>query len=74
MIVNVSQLSIGFDAPMVDCIVLARPTLSPALFVQMVGRSLRKFDKPKSLYEKYLYERYEAVQSYTSIIGQDYDI
>jgi len=41
ILVNVTQLSIGFDAPAIDCVVLARPTLSPALFTQMVGRSLR---------------------------------
>ena len=41
IIVNVSMLTVGFDAPSVDCLVVARPTLSPALFVQMAGRSLR---------------------------------
>lgn len=41
IIVNVSQLSIGFDCPEVDALVMARPTLSPALFVQSCGRSLR---------------------------------
>lgn len=44
IIVNVSQLSIGFDHPDVDCIVLARPTMSTALFVQMCGRSWRLAD------------------------------
>lgn len=40
-LVNVGVLTTGFDAPMVDLIVLLRPTMSPGLYVQMVGRGLR---------------------------------
>jgi DNA repair protein RadD len=38
---NVGVLTTGFDYPEIDCIVLARPTLSASLFVQMVGRGAR---------------------------------
>lgn len=38
---NVGVLTTGFDYPQIDCIVLARPTLSASLFVQMVGRGAR---------------------------------
>lgn len=41
VICNVGVLTEGWDFPSVDCIVLCRPTMSPALFVQMVGRGLR---------------------------------
>ena len=40
-LVNVNVLTIGFDAPNIDCIVLLRPTDSPGLFYQMVGRGFR---------------------------------
>jgi DNA repair protein RadD len=40
-LVSVGVLTTGFDAPHVDLIVLMRPTLSPSLYVQMVGRGLR---------------------------------
>lgn len=40
-LVSVSVLTTGFDAPDVDCLVIARPTLSPVLWVQMVGRGMR---------------------------------
>lgn len=40
-IVNVNVLTTGFDAPQVDLIALLRPTFSPGLYVQMVGRGLR---------------------------------
>lgn len=40
-IVNVNVLTTGFDAPQVDLIALLRPTCSPGLFVQMIGRGLR---------------------------------
>ena len=38
---NVNVLTTGFDAPNVDCIVLLRPTMSPGLYYQMVGRGFR---------------------------------
>lgn len=40
-VVNVNVLTTGFDAPGVDLIAMLRPTLSPVLYVQMVGRGLR---------------------------------
>lgn len=40
-LVNVNVLTTGFDAPNVDCVCLLRPTLSPGLYYQMVGRALR---------------------------------
>ena len=40
-LVNVDVLTTGFDAPNVDCVVLMRPTASPGLYYQMVGRGLR---------------------------------
>jgi DNA repair protein RadD len=40
-LVNVNVLTTGFDAPNVDCVVLLRPTASPGLYYQMVGRSFR---------------------------------
>ena len=43
-ICNVNVLTEGFDAPHIDCVVLLRPTLSPGLFSQMVGRGLRTCD------------------------------
>lgn len=38
---NVNVLTTGFDAPNVDCVALLRPTMSPGLFYQMVGRGFR---------------------------------
>ncbi len=40
-LVNVNVLTTGFDAPNIDCVVLLRPTNSPGLYYQMVGRSFR---------------------------------
>ncbi len=40
-LVNVAVLTTGFDAPQVDCVALLRPTLSPGLYYQMVGRGFR---------------------------------
>lgn len=41
-LINVGVLTEGFDAPGVDLICLLRPTLSTGLYVQMVGRGVRK--------------------------------
>lgn len=38
---NANVLTTGFDYPDIDLIVFARPTLSPALYVQMAGRGMR---------------------------------
>jgi DNA repair protein RadD len=38
---NMNVLTTGFDAPNVDCVVLLRPTASPGLYYQMVGRGFR---------------------------------
>lgn len=39
--VNVNVLSEGFDAPHIDCVAMLRPTKSPGLYYQQVGRGLR---------------------------------
>lgn len=38
---NAMVFTEGTDLPMTSCIVVARPTMSAALFIQMVGRGLR---------------------------------
>lgn len=40
-LVNCGVLTTGFDAPNVDAVVLFRPTMSPGLYYQMVGRGFR---------------------------------
>lgn len=40
-IVNNNVLTTGFDHPPVDCIAMLRPTMSPGLWVQMLGRGTR---------------------------------
>lgn len=44
VVANVGVLSTGFDYPALDTIILGRPTKSLALYYQMVGRAIRKFD------------------------------
>ena len=41
ILVNFGVLTTGFDAPNVERVVMARPTTSPVLFEQMIGRGLR---------------------------------
>jgi DNA repair protein RadD len=46
-LVTVLALSVGFDVPDVDCIVWCRPTKSPVLYVQGMGRGTRIADGKK---------------------------
>lgn len=39
--VNVNVLSEGFDAPHIDCVAMLRPTKSPGMYYQQVGRGFR---------------------------------
>lgn len=41
IMVNVMVLTTGFDAPNVDCVCILRPTMSPGLYYQMIGRGFR---------------------------------
>ncbi len=43
ILVNCEILTEGFDDPETDCVLMARPTLSEALYIQMIGRSLRLY-------------------------------
>ena len=42
-LVNVSVLTTGFDAPIVDTIAILRRTESPSLFLQIIGRGVRLY-------------------------------
>jgi superfamily II DNA or RNA helicase len=43
VVANCAVLTEGFDEPAVDCIVVARPTRSRPLYVQMIGRGTRPY-------------------------------
>jgi DNA repair protein RadD len=47
-IVNNNILTTGFDSPEIDCIVMLRPTASPGLWVQMLGRGTRPANGKKN--------------------------
>ncbi len=40
-LVNVSVLTTGYDNPAIDLMALMRPTRSPVLYIQMMGRAMR---------------------------------
>ncbi|MBL7766288.1 MAG: DEAD/DEAH box helicase [Chitinophagaceae bacterium] len=41
ILVNVDILTEGFDLKNIECVILARPTMSLVLYLQMIGRALR---------------------------------
>ncbi len=42
VLTNVLVLTEGFDAPKIECVIMARPTQSRALYIQCLGRGLRR--------------------------------
>lgn len=49
VLVNVNVLTEGTDLPIAKCAILARPTKSTSLYLQMVGRILRPFGGQKAV-------------------------
>lgn len=47
---NAIKLSEGFDHPSIKSVVIARPTRSPVLYKQMIGRGLRKHPSKSECY------------------------
>jgi ATP-dependent helicase IRC3 len=43
VVANCAVLTEGFDEPSIDCIIVARPTKSKPLYIQMVGRGTRTY-------------------------------
>jgi ATP-dependent helicase IRC3 len=50
VLVNCGVFTEGTDIPTIDCVVVARPTLSSVLMHQMIGRGLRKVEGKVNLY------------------------
>ena len=45
---NVGVLTIGFDFPALDTVIIARPTRSLALYYQMLGRAIRLYPQKQA--------------------------
>lgn len=49
VLANCAVLTEGFDEPSVDCVLVARPTKSQTLYIQMVGRGTRLYPGKRDL-------------------------
>lgn len=66
IVTNVGVLTTGFDFPELETVVLARPTMSLALYYQMIGRAMRPHESKKSAWIVDLcqtYKRFGKVES-----------
>lgn len=65
-IINYGTLTTGFDSPDITAVILARPTASPALYYQMIGRGVRQLPEGKKLLQVYdlcgNYDKYGKVE------------
>lgn len=64
-LVNYGVLTTGFNHKPVDCIVVFRPTCSPGLWVQILGRGTRPYDylteRNRTLAESFPYTKYDCL-------------
>lgn len=51
-LINFGVFTEGTDIPLIETVLLARPTKNPALYTQMVGRGLRLYEDPETGYRK----------------------
>lgn len=65
---NCQLLTEGFDEPSIDGIILARPTTSRALFLQMIGRGLRIFPNKKNCKIIDIVDNHKATCSFSSLL------
>lgn len=65
-ILNFGTLTVGFDSPDITAVILARPTASPALYYQMIGRGIRQLPEGDKLLQVYdlcgNYDKYGKVE------------
>lgn len=75
VICNCQLLTEGFDEPSIDGIILARPTKSRPLFIQMVGRGLRLFPGKKNCKIIDIVDNHRKLSGFNSLteIGFDYE-
>lgn len=50
VVVNVGLLTEGYDLPILECVMLARPTRSKSLYLQKVGRLMRVHEEKRFAY------------------------
>ena len=58
VLINCGVFTEGTDIPCIDCIVMARPTCSKGLFIQMLGRGLRLHPQKENCLIIFIYDDY----------------
>lgn len=70
---NCQLLTEGFDEPSIDGIILARPTRSKALFLQMLGRGLRLSPGKKNCKVIDIMDNHKLLANFNHIYLNDYE-
>ena len=68
---NCQILTEGFDEPSIDGIILARPTRSRSLFIQMVGRGLRLFPGKENCKIIDIVDNHKNLSGFTSLVTDE---
>ena len=66
---NCQLLTEGFDEPSIDGLILARPTLSRSLFIQMIGRGLRISPGKLNCKVVDIVDNFKNISNFTCIIS-----
>lgn len=70
VICNCQLLTEGFDEPSIDGIILARPTKSSSLFIQMIGRGLRLFPGKKNCKIIDIVDNHKKLAGFNSLLSE----
>jgi len=68
---NCQLLTEGFDEPSINGIILARPTRSKSLFLQMIGRGLRTFPNKKNCKIIDIVDNHRALMGFNCILEDE---
>jgi len=71
VITNCKVLTEGFDEPSINGILLARPTRSRSLFIQMIGRGLRIADGKSNCKIIDIVDNYKRLANFTGLISEN---
>lgn len=66
---NCQLLTEGFDEPSIDGIILARPTRSRSLFIQMIGRGLRLFPGKENCKIIDIVDNHKNLAGFVNLVG-----
>lgn len=71
VLINAQLLTEGFDAPWIEALIIARPTMSKILYTQMIGRGVRLHENKKVCKVIELADNYHSLIHFGNLVSED---